>query len=143
MRVGNEGRLKGRADDAWQWTVITKWQIISCHIQAQWQIVPWLSSHVWYSHRRNLSNLGDWNNRGNWWQRGKLGGNTERTIITSEETRVTKLCSKLHTCLPRFETKHSKAHALVFYPVALFNRGDWIKQSGKINKSKCLQKLRE
>ena len=60
--------------------------------------------------------------------------NTERTIITNEETRVAKLCSRLHTCLPRFETKQSKAHALVFYHVSLFNCCGRIKSSGKINK---------
>lgn len=31
--------------------------------------------------------------------------NTERTFITDEETRVARLCSRLHSCLPRPETK--------------------------------------
>ena len=30
MRVGDEGEIKGRTDDAWQLNVIKKWQIISC-----------------------------------------------------------------------------------------------------------------
>ena len=49
--------------------------------------------------------------------------NTERTFITDEETRVARLCSRLHSCLPRPETKRSKGHVLAVYHHGLLNRG--------------------
>lgn len=54
-----------------------------------------------------------------------------------EEMRVARLCSRLHSCLPRFETKQPKAHALIFYLAALFDCSGGIEESGETSKSKC------
>lgn len=71
-------------------------------------------------------------------RRGKF--EYERTVITDEETRAARLCSRLHSCLPRSEIKRSKAHAVICYHVVLFNCGRWIEDSGETKKSKCFDK---